>query len=243
MSPTEVLAQQHYKSVSKMLANFNPKIRVELLTGSILGKKREEILEDVRKGNIDILIGTHSLVQKTLVWHDLGLAIIDEQHRFGVEQRETLLKQGYPHILQMTATPIPRTLAIVAFGDQDLSVIPELPSGRKEIHTKVITPKGRRQIEIFIESEVQKGRQGFIICPLVEGSDKIIAKAVVDEFKRLSKDVFPSLNLALLHGKMRPLEKKEIMEDFSAGKYDLLVSTAVVEVGVDVPNATIMLIE
>lgn len=243
LAPTEVLANQHFKTVSKLLAAFDPQIKVELLTGAIKGQKRLEILEGMRKGTIHFVIGTHALIQETVVWHDLGLCIIDEQHRFGVEQRETLLKQGYPHVIQMTATPIPRTLAIVAFGDQDLSVIPEVPSGRKKIITRVITPSGRRQIELFVEEEVKKGRQGFIICPLVEGSDNIVAKAATEEFERLRKDVFPSLRLCLLHGKMKSKDKKAIMEAFEKGEYDLLVSTAVVEVGVDVPNATIMLIE
>ncbi len=243
LAPTEVLANQHYKSISKLLEKFNPEIKTELLTGAIKGKKREEILEGIRKGSIQALVGTHALIQESVIWHNLGFCVIDEQHRFGVEQRSHLLKQGYPHVLQMTATPIPRTLAIVAFGDQDLSVISELPSGRKPIITKVVANSARSQTELFIESEIKKGRQGFVICPLVEGSDNIQAKAVTEEFERLKKDVFPNLRLALLHGRMKSKEKKEIMEAFSAGEYDILVSTAVVEVGVDVPNATLMLIE
>lgn len=243
LAPTEVLVNQHYKSISALLQNFDPKIEVALLTGAIKGKAREEILEGMRKGKIQVVVGTHALIQEKVVWHNLGFCVIDEQHRFGVEQREILLKQGYPHILQMTATPIPRTLAIVAFGDQDLSIISELPAGRKPIITKVISPKARRQTELFIESEVKKGQQAFVICPLVEGSENIEAKAATEEFERLRKDVFPSLRLCLLHGRMSSKEKKEKMEAFSAGEYDILVSTAVVEVGVDVPNAVLMLIE
>jgi ATP-dependent DNA helicase RecG len=294
LAPTEVLANQHFIGIKKLITNYElqitnyqkggyekklreddsqvgsialgkdltknsklktqnsiPKdseegkdsLKVELLTGAVKGKKREEVLEGIRKGRVKIVVGTHALIQKGVIWHNLGFVVIDEQHRFGVKQREHLLKQGAPHILQMTATPIPRTLAIVAFGDQDLSVISELPQGRKPIETKVVNPNERTQVERFIASQVQKGRQGFVICPLVEGSDKIVAKSAVEEFERLRKEVFPELSLELLHGRMKSAEKQEVMERFKNKEFDLLVSTAVVEVGVDVPNATIMLIE
>ncbi|MCT4591995.1 MAG: ATP-dependent DNA helicase RecG [Candidatus Gracilibacteria bacterium] len=243
LAPTEVLANQHFKGVSEFAEKFDKNIRVELLTGSVKGKKRGEILEGLRKGEVDIIIGTHALIQDDVIFHDLGFCIIDEQHRFGVEQREKLFKGAYPHVLQMTATPIPRTLAIVAFGDQDLSVIPELPKGRKTIITKIIKGPTRRNMEQFVRSELDKGRQGFIICPLVEGSDAIVAKSAVEEFERLKKDVFPDLKLALLHGKMNSKEKKQTMDKFSKGEYDILVSTAVVEVGVDIKNATFIIIE
>lgn len=242
LAPTEILANQHAQGIQKLLKPFNPSIRTELLTGGIKGKKRVEILENVRKGKVDILVGTHALLEESVIFKDLGLVVIDEQHRFGVGQRERLIQKGCPHVLQMTATPIPRTLAIVAFGDQDLSVLTELPPGRKPIHTKVVSPSSRSQVERFIESEVEKGRQGFVICPLVEESEKIEVKAATEEFIRLEK-VFPKLKLGLLHGRMKSKEKEEIMRDFSEKKFDLLVSTAVVEVGVDVPNATMILIE
>lgn len=242
LAPTEILAQQHAAGIEDMLHAFDSEINVDLLTGSIKGKKREQILEDLRLGRIDVIIGTHALLEENVIFHKLGFVVIDEQHRFGVKQRERLIEKGSPHVLQMTATPIPRTLAIIAFGDQDLSVLTELPPGRKTIHTKVVPPKGREQIERFIESEIEKGRQAFIICPLVEESEKIEVKAATEEFMRLEQ-VFPKLKIALLHGRMKPVEKEEIMQDFKEKKYDILVSTAVVEVGVDIPNATIMCIE
>jgi ATP-dependent DNA helicase RecG len=257
LAPTEILAQQHAKGIKNFELRIKScrstrhrtqseessrEITVELLTGSIKGKKREEILEKTRKGKIDILVGTHALIEDSVIFHQLGFVVIDEQHRFGVNQREKLIEKGAPHVLQMTATPIPRTLAIVAFGDQDLSVLTELPPGRKQIITKAVPPSNRQKVEYFIESEVQKGRQVFIICPLVEESEKLEVKSATEEFVRLEQ-VFPKLKLALLHGRMKPKEKDEIMNDFKEKKYDILVSTAVVEVGVDVPNATIMCIE
>jgi len=243
LAPTEVLAHQHFISIQKLINNFDPQINVELLTGSIKGKKRQEILTNLRKGKINILLGTHAIIQENIIWHHLGFAIIDEQHRFGVKQREILLKQNSPHILQMTATPIPRSLAMVAFSDQDLSIITELPQGRKKIHTKVVPPLERKKIEEFIKAEINQGRQGFIICPLIEDSEKIAVKSAIEEFKRLKKDVFPNMRLELLHGKINALEKKIIMQNFLDKKFDLLVATSVVEVGIDIPNATVMLIE
>lgn len=242
LAPTEILAQQHAAGIEKMLHAFDAEICVNLLTGSIKGKKREQILEDIRLGRTDVVIGTHALLEENVIFHQLGFVVIDEQHRFGVHQREKLIEKGAPHVLQMTATPIPRTLAIIAFGDQDLSVLTELPPGRKQIITKAISPENRRKVEYFIENEVEKGRQVFIICPLVEESEKLEVKSATEECIRLEK-VFPNLKLALLHGRMKPKEKDEIMNDFKEKKYDILVSTAVVEVGVDVPNATIMCIE
>ncbi len=260
MAPTEILAQQHAESIAQMLKGFEitkegknsllnknsdqeQEIYTNLLTGSVKGKKREQILQDLRFGNIDLLVGTHALIEEKVVFQNLGLAIIDEQHRFGVKQREKLVKHGSPHLLQMTATPIPRTLAIVAFGDQDLSVLTEMPPGRKPVHTKVVPPSGRSQIERFIESEVQKKRQCFVICPLVSESEKIEVKAAEEEFIRLQKEVFPHLKLALIHGRMKSSEKDAIMVAFKNQEYDVLVSTSVIEVGIDIPNATIILIE
>ncbi len=242
LAPTEILAQQHARGIKKLLEAFDPSIHVSLLTGSITGKPREEILQDVRQGKINILVGTHALLEEKVIFHNLGFVVIDEQHRFGVHQRERLIEKGAPHVLQMTATPIPRTLAIVAFGDQDLSVLLEMPPGRKEIITKVVPPQEREKIERFIESEVQKGRQVFIICPLVEESDKLEVKAATDEFVRLNS-IFPNLRLGLVHGRMKPKDKDEMMRQFREKEVDVLVATAVVEVGVDIPNATIMLIE
>ncbi len=242
IAPTEILAQQHARGIQKLMETYDSSIRVELLTGSIKGKPREEILTATRQGKVHILVGTHALLEENVIFHRLGFVVIDEQHRFGVNQRERLIEKGAPHVLQMTATPIPRTLAIVAFGDQDLSVLLEMPPGRKEIITKVVPPSGRQQIERFIESEVAKGRQAFVICPLVEESEKLEVKAATDEFSRL-ETVFPKLKLGLVHGRMKPKEKDKMMRRFQEKEIDVLVSTAVVEVGVDIPNATIMLIE
>jgi len=242
LAPTEILAQQHFQGVKKLLHDFDPNIRVELLTGSITGKARKEILEQVRYGKIHVLIGTHALLEDSVLFSRLAFVMIDEQHRFGVDQRQRLIEKGAPHVLHMTATPIPRTLALVAFGDQDLSVLNEMPPGRKKIHTKVVPPSERQKIERFIELEIGKGRQVFVICPLVEESEKLEVKSTLEEFARLERD-FPKLKIGLLHGKMKGKEKEEIMSDFKEKKYDLLVATSVVEVGVDVPNATIMMIE
>lgn len=240
LAPTEILAQQHFAGVAKLLEPFG--ISVELLTGGVTGKVREVVLENTKKGGVDILVGTHALFEDAVIFRNLRFVIIDEQHRFGVAQRQRLIEKGTPHILQMTATPIPRTLAIVAYGDTDLSVLTELPPGRKPIHTKVIAPSGRRQIELFFESEMEKGRQIFVICPLVEESEKVEVASATEEFIRLEK-VFPQKKIGILHGKMRPREKDKIMMQFKNREFDILVSTAVVEVGVNVPNATIMAIE
>lgn len=242
LAPTEVLAKQHFAGVQKMFQEFDPSITVASLTGSTSAKERKTLLEDLRKGKIHVLIGTHALLEESVIFHHLRFVVVDEQHRFGVMQRERLIEKGTPHVLQMTATPIPRTLAMTAFGDQDFSVLNELPPGRKKIHTKVVPPGGRTQIERFIESEVEKGRQAFIICPLVEESEKLEVKSATEEYERL-QHIFPKLSLGLLHGQMRPKDKDQIMKDFAAKKFDLLVSTAVVEVGVDIPNASVILIE
>lgn len=242
IAPTEILAKQHAESVTALFQNFDNTISVELLTGSITGKKRENILESVRKGTISVLLGTHALLEESVVFQNLAFVVIDEQHRFGVFQRDRLIQKGSPHTLQMTATPIPRTLAMIAYGDQALSVLTELPPGRKPIHTKVVPPSGREQVMRFIETEVAKGRQGFVVCPLVKESDAIDVKAATKEAERLREEC-PHLRIGLLHGQMPSTEKDEMMRLFQEKEFDLLVSTAVVEVGVDVPNATIMLIE
>ncbi len=265
IAPTEILAMQHSQGIKNILEEVYKKgfrcisekkkdaegsihlvfeiPEVALLTGSVTGKIRKNILENLRFGKIDILVGTHAVFEDSVVFHNLGLAVVDEQHRFGVLQRKKLLQKGNPHFLQMTATPIPRTLAIVAYGDQDLSVLTELPPGRKPIHTSVVPPSDRITVERFVEIEIEKGRQAFVICPLIEESENLDVKAATEEFVRLEQHIFPHRRIALLHGKMRPAEKEQIMQDFKNKKYDILVSTSVVEVGVDIPNASIMMIE
>jgi len=286
MAPTEILAEQHFKEFKKLFKGL--KVKIGLLTSSearlaneieeknlltneeqIVDKKidEKEFLEMIKDEKIDILIGTHSLIQERVSFKNLGLVVVDEQHRFGVEQRAKLLrnsktnnKQLIPHSLSMTATPIPRTLALALYGDLSISQIRQLPKGRKKILTKIVPSKDRQKVYDFLRKEVQKGRQGFIICPLIEESKKLVkpsslksqfgvylslteVKAAEKEFKRLKKEVFPDLKLGLLHGRMKPKEKEEVMKDFKEGKIQILVSTPVVEVGIDVPNATVMIIE
>jgi ATP-dependent DNA helicase RecG len=265
MAPTEILAKQHFKEVSKLLFPF--KLSIALLTGKddkIISQKikgetieisRQKILEKCLKDEIDVLIGTHALIQDKVKFSKLGLVIVDEQHRFGVEQRAKLTKQKIvPHLLSMTATPIPRTLALTIYGDLDLSIIDELPTGRKKIITEVIPPAKRQEIYDFIRNEIKNGRQAFVICPRIEPKKKnsgnspdvfgwADVKAVKEEYDRLSKEIFPDLKLEMLHGKMKTKEKEKIMKNFKNKKTDILVSTSVVEVGIDVPNATVMVIE
>ena len=217
-------------------------MKIKLLTSAIKGKEREKILKELKNGKIDFLVGTHAILEDTVDFKNLQFCVIDEQHRFGVNQREKLIKKGSPHILQMTATPIPRTLAMIAFGDQNLSVLTETPPGRKKIITKVVSPSDRKEIEKFVSIEIEKGRQVFVICPLVQESKKLEVTSVQEEFSKLKK-IFPKFKIEVLHGKMLSNEKNEIMERFKKNDFDILVSTSVVEVGVDVPNATIILIE
>jgi ATP-dependent DNA helicase RecG len=241
MAPTEILAQQHFKEISKLLRGF--KVKIGLLTGS-----KKKFSKDT-----DIVIGTHALIQKGVKFRDLALAIIDEQHRFGVEQRAALQKQiqefpdktpsAIPHFLTLTATPIPRTLALTIYGDLDISLLKELPKGRQKIITEIVAPANRPKTYEFIRSQIKKGRQAFVICPLIEESEKLEVKSVAQEYEKLSKQIFPDLKIALLHGRMKPKEKEKIMADFKNKKTDILVSTSVVEVGIDVPNATVMMIE
>jgi len=219
-------------------------LRLKLLTGSLAQKAKEEVHESLARGEADIVIGTHALIQEGVEFERLGLAVVDEQHRFGVLQRSALRQKGFnPDVLVMTATPIPRTLALTLYGDLDLSVIDELPPGRKEIKTKVLRASERGRAYRFVRQQVQEGRQAFVICPLIEESESIDARAAVREYERLSQEVFPELRLGLLHGRMAAAEKDAMMQRFRDGELDILVSTAVVEVGVDVPNATVMLIE
>jgi len=252
MAPTEILAEQHFKNISEFLKKFN--LKVGLLTGKtykLKGKKitKKKFLEKIKKGEIDILIGTHALIQKQVKFKKLALVILDEQHRFGVEQRAKLCHQKgiIPHLLSMTATPIPRTLALTIYGDLDLSILDELPKGRKKIITKLVPPKGRKKVHAFIRSEIKKGKQAFVICPRIEPGETINSwsevKAVKEEYEKLSKKIFPDLKVKMLHGKMKTKEKEQIMKGFKNKKTNILVSTSVVEVGIDIQNATIMMIE
>jgi ATP-dependent DNA helicase RecG len=260
MAPTEILAHQHFATIRRLLSQvgkeegeenyftcsgFLPEpLKVVLLTGDLKQTKKEKTQELISSGDIDIVIGTHALIQKNVSYKNLGLIIVDEQHRFGVEQRSALRQKGKnPHILVMTATPIPRTLALTLYGDLDLSVINEVPPGRKEIKTKWLKPEQRVVAYNFIRKQVLSGRQAFIICPFVEESEVIQAKAAVQEYEQLAYEVFPDLRLGLLHGRMSSADKEEVMQKFNCGILDILVSTPVVEVGIDVPNATVMLIE
>ena len=259
MAPTEILAEQHYKTITELLTNFeseigNRKTEIRLLTGSLTPLEKERIHQEAAAGDIDILIGTHALIQEGVAFKDLGLAVIDEQHRFGVAQRAALRQKGiaetgafsgavFPHVLVMSATPIPRTLALTIYGDLDISVIDELPPGRRTIKTHWLLPRERERAYSFVRSQIEQGHQAFIICPLVEESEKIEAKAATEEHERLQKDVFPDLRLGLLHGRMKGEEKEAVMAAFKRGEFDILVSTSVVELGIDVPNATVMLVE
>lgn len=239
MAPTEILAEQHFQNFKKLFAIFN--INVELYTHN----KKPRL--DMRP---DIAIGTHALIQKNVTFKNLGLVIIDEQHRFGVNQRASLQTKNYQletgasaHFLSMTATPIPRTLALTLYGDLDISILHELPAGRKKIETHIIAPEARNEAYSFIRKELDGGRQAFVIFPLIEKSKYFEARAAVVEFEKLSQGPFKNYKLALLHGRMKTKEKEQIMRDFKEKKTQILVSTSVVEVGIDVPNATVMMIE
>jgi ATP-dependent DNA helicase RecG len=239
MVPTEVLANQHAESITKLLK----KAQAALLTGSTPKAQADEIKLGLARGTIDIVIGTHSLIQDSVKFKDLRLAIVDEQHRFGVQQRNCLKEKGSPHFLSMTATPIPRTLALTAYGDHDLSVLLEKPGNRVPIKTKVVSPTDRRTIELFMDKEIDSGRQAYIICPLITESDELAdVRNVQNEAKRI-QEVFPRRRVAELHGRLKPKEKDSIMREYKEKKTDILVSTSVIEVGIDVPNTSIILIE
>jgi ATP-dependent DNA helicase RecG len=206
--------------------------------------EKESLHGRIKQGKVDIVIGTHALIQKEVEFKKLGLAVIDEQHRFGVLQRSTLRQKGFnPHVLVMTATPIPRTMALTLYGDLDLSVIDELPPGRQVVKTKCLEPQDREKAYTFLRRQVSNGRQAFIICPLIEESEILEAKAAKTEYERLSREVFPDLRLGLLHGQMPGPEKEDVMRHFRSGELDILVSTSVVEVGIDVPRASVMMVE
>lgn len=245
MVPTEVLARQHYEAFTKLVREQNVKsCSPVLLTGSNTAKEKRGIYEKILSGEANIIIGTHALIQEKVEYHALGLVITDEQHRFGVKQREALSTKGNPpHVLVMSATPIPRTLAIILYGDLDISVIDELPARRLPIKNCVVGTSYRPKAYAFIEKQIREGRQAYIICPMVEESEGLDAENVLDYTARL-KEIFPKdISVAYLHGKMKAKEKNKIMEDFAAGNIQLLVSTTVVEVGVNVPNATVMMVE
>ncbi|MDY2736454.1 ATP-dependent DNA helicase RecG [Intestinibacter sp.] len=243
MAPTEILARQHYISLSDTLSPFD--INVGLLVGSLTKKQKEKILDKIKNREIDILIGTHALIEDNVEFDNLGIVVTDEQHRFGVRQRAKLSTKGNnPDILVMTATPIPRTLALILYGDLDISIIDELPPGRQPIDTKAFEAKQRDFIYTnFIRDEIDKGRQVYVVCPLVEESEAIEAKAAEDLKDELKQKYFSDLNVEVLHGKMKPSLKDQIMNDFKENKIQILVSTTVIEVGVNVPNATLMIIE
>jgi ATP-dependent DNA helicase RecG len=242
MAPTEILAEQHSKNIIAMAGPLG--ISVRLLTGSIKKKEKEALLAEIVSGVAQIVIGTHALIEQNVKFHRLGLAIIDEQHRFGVMQRSTLTAKGYePDVLVMTATPIPRTLALTVYGDLDVSVIDELPPGRSPIITRLYFESRRREAYQFIENELKKERQVYVVYPLVEETEKSDLKAATEMAAHLQKDIFPSWKIGLLHGRMKANEKEAVMAEFKSGETHILVSTTVIEVGVDVPNATVMVIE
>ena len=244
MAPTEILARQHYENLTPLFEKFG--LRCALLTGSTKAKERRDILENLALGSIDLCIGTHALLTEDVSYARLGLVITDEQHRFGVNQRAALgQKTENPHMLVLSATPIPRTLALIIYGDLDVSVMNELPPGRQKVDTFAVGESYRQRVNQFIRKQVEAGHQVFIVCPLVGQEDHIPdeRKAAAAYAKKLREEVFPDLRVCLLHGKMKAKEKEKVMEDFAAGSGDILVATTVVEVGVDVPNATCMVVE
>ncbi len=244
MAPTSILAEQHHRNFTNLLKGAVEPEAIRLLTGDTTETEKEEIRNRLAEGSIKVVIGTHAVIEPNIQFTDLQFAVIDEQHRFGVEQRAELRSKGTnPHLLVMTATPIPRSLALTLYGDLDISVINEMPAGRQPVNTYVLRPQERERAFTLLRGQIKDGKQAFIIYPLIEESEKIEARAAVDDYETLSKEVFPDLKLGLLHGKMRPAEKDEVMLKFRDREYHILVSTTVVEVGVDVPNATVMLIE
>lgn len=265
MAPTEILAEQHFKTISQLLKDFS--FRIALLTrenakispapeqarckaGKSKKIKKIDLLKKIANGDINLVIGTHALIQQGIKFKNLGLAVVDEQHRFGVKQRAKLIQQAAvkkvlnysPHFLSMTATPIPRSVALTLYGDLDLSILDEMPAGRKKVITKIIRPDKIKHIYKFISEEINKGQQAFVICPLIDISDKLGVKSVKQEYKKLKESVFPDFNIGLLHGKLKAAEKEKIMKDFAENKINMLICTTVVEVGIDIPNASIMVI-
>lgn len=243
MAPTEILASQHASTLDKLLSPFG--VKVGLLTGSVKGVARKTLYTAIENGDVDVVVGTHALIQSTVIFKKLGFVVIDEQHRFGVAQRQELLKKSekMPHLLAMTATPIPRSLALTVYGELDISVLNEKPANRKEIITKIWSPNSRAQLYSLIDAEITKGRQAYVICNLIDSNPENDLKSVETEYKRLQNSIFKHRKIGLLHGRLAPKDKEAVMNEFAMGNIDVLVSTTVVEVGVDVPNSTIMLIE
>jgi ATP-dependent DNA helicase RecG len=248
MAPTEILAEQHFRTISELFDRLAGGAlqapQVALLTGNVTGSARKKVLDGLKGGSVAAVVGTQALIQKGVELHKLGLAVVDEQHRFGVEQRGSLRQKGFnPHLLVMTATPIPRTLGLTIYGDLDISGIDEMPPGRQPIKTKWFGPEERQKAYAFIRRQVQEGRQAFVICPLIDESEKMEVRAATAEYERLRRLVFPDFRLGLLHGRLKNREKEEVMQAFARNETHILVSTSVVEVGIDVPNATVMAIE
>jgi ATP-dependent DNA helicase RecG len=242
MAPTEILAEQHYQTLTEFLKGLS--VNVRLLVGGQRKKLREDVLEDIRQGSAHIVVGTHALVEEKVEFMNLGLVIVDEQHRFGVMQRASLRSKGInPDVLIMTATPIPRTLAMTLYGDLEVSVIDEMPANRKPIRTALRTDKQKVRVYEFVKGEIQHGRQAYIVFPLIEESEKVDLKAATKEYEHLQQNVFPEYKLGLLHGRMKSDAKEEVMQKFKKGEIHILVSTTVIEVGIDIPNASVMLIE
>ncbi|ABY94959.1 MULTISPECIES: ATP-dependent DNA helicase RecG [Thermoanaerobacter] len=242
MAPTEILAKQHYYTLKELFRNTD--IKIGLLSGSISPSNKKEVLEKIKNGDYDIVVGTHALIEDNVIFNNLGLCITDEQHRFGVRQRALLTQKGEnPDVLVMTATPIPRTFALILYGDLDISIIDQLPPGRKKVKTYVISSSVREKAYEFAMKEVKKGRQVYVVCPLIEESDKINAMSAEIVYREIYKDAFKEAKVGLLHGKMADSDKEKVMEEFVNGKIDILVSTTVIEVGVNVPNATVMIVE
>lgn len=241
MAPTAILVRQHLKNFKDLLDNFN--IKCELLVSGMPKKQKEDILQRLSSGEIDVIIGTHSLLEENVIFKNLGLVITDEQHRFGVRQRSIINNKGNnPNVLVMSATPIPRTLALILYGDLDVSIIDELPPNRKKIDTYAVTKGMEDRVNNFVKKQLEEGRQAYIVCPLVEESEEIGAKAVLDAYEKY-KEIFHEYRVEYIHGKLKPREKDQIMEEFKDGKIKVLISTTVIEVGVDVPNSNIMVIE
>ncbi|MBQ7416405.1 MAG: ATP-dependent DNA helicase RecG [Oscillospiraceae bacterium] len=242
MAPTEILAEQHYNSLSRLFAPLG--LRVALLTGSMKEKEKRTVREAIAAGEVDLVVGTHALLSGTTVFHQLGMVIADEQHRFGVAQRSRLAAKGSdPHVLVMSATPIPRTLALIMYGDLEVSILDELPPGRQSVDTFLVNESYRARINAFLRKQVAEGHQCFVVCPAVEENEELGIKSAEVWAETLQKTVFPDLRVLLLHGQMKGAEKEQIMAAFAAGEGDILVATTVIEVGVDVPNATLMVIE
>ena len=242
MAPTAILATQHYENFKKLLEELN--IKCELLISGITKKKKEDILERLKNGEIDILIGTHAIIEDNVIFKNLGLVVTDEQHRFGVKQRTKIAEKGQnPDVLVMTATPIPRTLALILYGDLDISIIDELPPNRKKIETFAVKKNMTERVNNFILKQIQEGRQAYIVCPLVEENEELDLKSVEKLYETYKKEIFPKHRIEYIHGKMKQKDKDSIMERFKNREIDVLISTTVIEVGVDVPNANIMVIE